>query len=152
MRMREAYFQSAAGHNPGGRGIPPNMPRPYTNTSNSTQAIESIIQQAVVRLMEILVHETDALRNRQPIDQREFNSRKAHGLLELDRAVQMLNGAKPDEVTLGLLAKLRDALEQNAQVLALHIEAVREIAGVISDTIREADSDGTYTHSYRSKG
>jgi hypothetical protein len=115
------------------------------------QAIEASIQRAVVRLVEIIDQETAALRSRQPIDHKDFNTRKAHSLLELDRALRQLDGQNPDDATLNMLSVLREKLELNQQVLSIHVQAVREIAGVIADTIREADSDGTYTRPFYGK-
>lgn len=122
------------------------------SNSSDTQGMLSVIQMAVIRLIEIVDQETNVLRTSPGSDLKEFNSRKAHALLDLDRATRSLKGTRPDEATLRLLASLREKLELNQHVLSMHIEAVREIADVIADTIREADSDGTYTHSYRSKG
>ncbi|MEJ2124131.1 MAG: hypothetical protein P8Y67_10475 [Alphaproteobacteria bacterium] len=124
--------------------------RPGGRTQDN-QAIDASIQRAVVRLVEVIDQETAALRSRQPIEHKEYNTRKAHGLLELDRALRMLDGQKPSDTTLQMLSTLREKLEVNQQVLSIHVQAVREIAGVIADTIREADSDGTYTRPYYGK-
>jgi hypothetical protein len=43
------------------------------------------------------------------------------------------------------LAGLRAKLDANRAVLKLHLEAVREIANIMSDAIRDAESDGTYS-------
>jgi hypothetical protein len=115
------------------------------------QAIEASIQRAVVRLVEVIDQETAALRSRQPFDHKDYNTRKAHSLLELDRALRQLEGQQPDDATLKMLSVLREKLELNQQVLSIHVQAVREIAGVIADTIREADSDGTYTRPFYGK-
>jgi hypothetical protein len=125
--------------------------RSFQFASAPHQACEAI-QRAVRRLIEVVDQETAALRERTATDLTDFNARKSHGLLELDHAAGLLNGAQPDSGTLVLLRELRDKLDANSRTLAMHIEAVREIAGVITDTIREADSDGTYTNAYRSKG
>jgi hypothetical protein len=128
---------------------------PATSSVSGTSDIQSmlsVIQAAVTRLIEVVDQETIALRTTPSSDLKDFNARKAHALLDLDRATRSLKGVRPDEATLRLLASLREKLDLNQHVLSMHIEAVREIAGVIADTIREADSDGTYTHSYRSKG
>jgi hypothetical protein len=102
--------------------------------------------------MDVVDQETAALRDRAAIDLTEYNNRKAHGLLELDRAVSIAEGVTLEAATVALVGELREKLNANSRVLAVHIEAVREVAGIIADTIREAESDGTYTHAYRSKG
>lgn len=113
--------------------------------AQDNRVIEASIQRAVARLVEVIDQETAALRSRQPFDHKDYNTRKAHCLLEFDRALRLLDGQKPDDTTIKMLSVLREKLELNQQVLSIHVEAVREIAGVIADTIREADSDGTYT-------
>jgi hypothetical protein len=40
---------------------------------------------------------------------------------------------------------LRDRLEENRKVLALHLKAAEEIAELVSGSLEEAASDGTYT-------
>jgi flagellar biosynthesis/type III secretory pathway chaperone len=120
--------------------------------SAENRAVLDSIRHAASRLVELLDQETAALRKRNTGDLKDFNNRKAQALLDLDRATRMLQGERPDEATLRLISTLREKLDLNQHVLSMHIEAVREIASVIADAIQEAESDGTYTHSYRSKG
>ena len=40
---------------------------------------------------------------------------------------------------------LRLALSRNQTLLAVHIQAVKDVSGIIVDAIRQADSDGTYS-------
>jgi hypothetical protein len=44
------------------------------------------------------------------------------------------------------MASVRGKLEVNRALLKMHLEAVREIAETMSDAIRNAESDGTYSH------
>ena len=44
------------------------------------------------------------------------------------------------------MAGVRTKLEVNRAVLKMHLEAVREIADTLSDAIRNAESDGTYSY------
>ena len=154
--MRDPHPFAAAPRHPNGPGGGSSSAKgqPFSPAAKGAdaQAINAIIQRAVIRLVEIVEQETAALRDHTAIDLKEYNNRKAHGLLDLDRAVSMLDGLALDAATTALLAGLREKLNTNSRVLAVHIEAVREVASVIADTIREAESDGTYTHSYRSKG
>jgi flagellar biosynthesis/type III secretory pathway chaperone len=136
--MRDSFHQS---------GSSSSAPKSAEN-----QAVLDSIRHAASRLIELLDQETAALRKRNTGDLKDFNNRKAQALLDLDRATRMLQGERPDEATLRLISTLREKLDLNQHVLSMHIEAVREIASVIADAIQEAESDGTYTHSYRSKG
>lgn len=120
--------------------------------ASNAQAVNTHIRRAISRLLEVLDQETAALRDRTPIDLKDSNNRKAHGLLELDRAAAMLEGMPPDGATLALLRELREKLDTNSRVLGIHIDAVREIASIIAESIREAESDGTYTPACRGKG
>lgn len=154
MHDRSGYYfasRSRTDDTPGGGGgMRDQVAKPGGKTTD-TAGVIACIQRAVTRLIEVVDQETAALRNRTPIDHKEFNSRKAHGLLELDRALGLLGDHKPDDETLRMLSVLREKLELNRQVLAIHVQAVREVAAIIAETIREADSDGTYTRPLRGK-
>lgn len=115
-------------------------------------AVAALLEAAMRRLEETVDMETAALRNRQPIDLNEFNTRKNQGLLELDRALRMLGGAQPSESMLAHLGRLHRKLDVNREVLKIHLEAVREVAAIIAEAMRSADSDGTYSLAFRSKG
>jgi hypothetical protein len=113
--------------------------------------LRGMIETAAKRLVSVVDKETEALRTGAKIDLKGFNGLKSMGLIELNRAIQLLEGSPPDESTIRVLRLLNEKLEANRRVLKLHMEAVNEIAGIISDSIREADSDGTYSFSFRSK-
>ena len=130
--------------------VPPNVaaaamaPRPRASEDNAA-SIWSTVENALARLEDAVEQETAALRARKSIDLKEFHERKSQGLLELTRAMRHIDGGAP---TLGLmqrLASLREKLDTNSAVLKLHLEAVREISAVMTDAIRDAESDGTYS-------
>jgi hypothetical protein len=116
------------------------------------KAATAMLDTAIKRLAEVIDQETSALRNRTPVDLNTFNTRNSHGLLELDRALRLLGGADPGEPLKNALRTLRQKLETNRQVLATHLDAVREVATIIAEAIRSVESDGTYSLSFRSKG
>lgn len=116
------------------------------------RSVNVILESAVRRLEETVEQETAALRSRSPIDLNEFNNRKSQGLLELDRALRMLGDAQPSDDMKAALKTLRDKLDLNREVLKTHLDAVREVAGIIADAIRNAESDGTYSFPFRTKG
>jgi hypothetical protein len=114
--------------------------------------LRGVIEAAVNRLADIVNEETAALRSHTPIDLKASNDRKSLGLIELNRVLRLMENTKPEPSTLKVLEMLNGKLETNGHFLKLHLEAVREVAAIISRTIREADSDGTYSPAFRSKG
>ncbi len=105
--------------------------------------METFIDRIIQRLESVLDEETRLLRANTVFDLQEFNRRKSQGLYDLSRAMHRLDG-ELDPATSAKLLSLRRTLEANQAALSLHLEAVREIAAVISDAMREAESDGTY--------
>ena len=114
--------------------------------------VRGIIEAAVNRLGEIVDEETAALRAHTPIDLKASNDRKSLGLMELNRVLRLIENGDPDPETRQTLKGLNEKLEANGYFLKLHIDAVRCVAEIISTTVREADSDGTYSPAFRSKG
>lgn len=106
-----------------------------------------------MRRIELLVdRETEALRTRSEIDLKETNNRKSQALLELGLAARALEGSTLDEDIAARLRGLRSKLEANQTMLQLHLEAVREVASIVADTIRDRDWDGTYSEHSGSSG
>lgn len=105
------------------------------------------LARVIDRLEETVEQETAALRSRTRFDLKEFNNRKSHGLLELTRAMRPFEREGLGEPMRARLAQLRAKLETNRAVLEMHVEAVRELATIMTDAIREAESDGTYSAS-----
>ena len=100
---------------------------------------------AIERLEQVIDLETKILHEHKSADLREFNHRKSHGLLELNRAIRALGDMASTEDVRLHLAGLRAKLEKNRSVLRTHLQAVREIAAIITRVIEEDDSDGTYS-------
>jgi hypothetical protein len=110
------------------------------------------LERAIERLEDVIEQETKALKSRAAVDLEAFNVRKSQGLLELNRALRGLDGLVRDKVVQARLAGLRAKLAVNQAVLKMHLEAVREVASVLADAIRDAESDGTYSPSIRNGG
>ena len=102
------------------------------------------LDRAIDYLGAVVDQETEALRMRAMIDLAEFNNRKNQGLLELNRALRGLDAGAASRVG-ARLAGLRAKLDVNRALLKTHLEAVREVASVVSEAIRDSDSDGTYS-------
>ena len=133
----------------------PDFGGPHHNSKTPEERrrlLRGIIEAAVNRLADIVDEETAALRGHTPIDLKASNDRKSLGLIELNRVLRLIEGTKPEPSTLKALEMLNGKLDTNGHFLKLHLEAVREVAAIISRTVREADSDGTYSPAFRSKG
>ncbi|NBN64854.1 hypothetical protein GWI72_13855 [Microvirga tunisiensis] len=103
---------------------------------------------AIAKAHAVVEAETLALREQAGVDLRAYEHRKSQALLELTRASRGLIPAGIDGLrdtpVAEELARLRAALDANMTLLEKHLDAVREIADVISRAMIEAESDGTY--------
>jgi len=108
-------------------------------------AVRSSIDRTIQRIERLVDFETEALRTRAAIDLRETNNRKSQALLELDMIARALDGAHLDPDIIARLKALRGKLEANRIMLNRHLEAVREVACIVADTIRDSEWDGTYS-------
>ncbi|MDX7950355.1 hypothetical protein P7D22_04080 [Lichenihabitans sp. Uapishka_5] len=97
------------------------------------------------RLEAVLDHETESLRRNRPCDLIDTCGRKRQSLLELSRFMPRLTSVAEREGARGRLGRLEAKLETNRQVLDVRIGAVRQVADIISRTLRDAESDGTYS-------
>ncbi len=100
---------------------------------------------ALDRLDTALDHETTELRTLRAANYARLNEAKSRLLLDVSRAARAVDERAVDP---RLAVRLRDArakLEQNRLAVAMHLEAVREIAQAMTQTLIEADSDGTYS-------
>jgi hypothetical protein len=123
-----------------GRGMPAGA------QARARVPIAPMIEPTILRLEEIIDQETEALRSRKAVDLKGFNDRKGQALLELTRLLRHVQGAEGDPQLMSRMAGVRAKLEVNRALLKMHLEAVREIAEALSDAIRNAESDGTYSH------
>lgn len=108
--------------------------------------VAPLIEPSIMRLEEVIDQETEALRSRKSVDLKGFNERKGQALLELTRLLRHVQGGAGNPQLQARMASVRAKLEVNRSVLKMHLEAVREIAETLSDAIRNAESDGTYSH------
>lgn len=108
--------------------------------------VAPLIEPSIMRLEEVIDQETEALRSRKSVDLKGFNDRKGQALLELTRLLRHVQGGAGNPQLQARMASVRAKLEVNRALIKMHLEAVREIAETLSDAIRNAESDGTYSH------
>ncbi|MGI4764068.1 MAG: hypothetical protein ACRYGP_03215 [Janthinobacterium lividum] len=99
----------------------------------------------VDRVEAVLDAETQALTRQIPSDMTEFGNRKRQGLLEMSRALRAAVAEGPRADIRDRLTRFAAKLERNRTVLGAQLLAVREISDIIAQTLREAESDGTYS-------
>jgi flagellar biosynthesis/type III secretory pathway chaperone len=121
------------------------QPPPSAPAHGRLPDVGSPLDRVIQRLEEVVDQETAALRTRSVVDLAEFNNRKSQGLLDLNKALRGADTA--DRMVAARLTRLRAKLDGNRAALQMHLDAVREISTVVADTIRDADSDGTYSQS-----
>lgn len=105
----------------------------------------------IKRLEAVVEEETETLETRASTDLDGLNRRKSQGLLELTRLTRGLDPTTLDATTAIHLARLRDKLARNQQVVALHLRAMEEIDDTLAQVALAAESDGTYS-ARRSRG
>lgn len=104
-----------------------------------------LLKQAIDRTEAIVRDETSALRRGGLIDLHEYSSRKSHQLLALNRAFEAARGAAGQDLLVREMDRLRETLAENAALLRTRLDAVQEVAEIISSIMRQAQSDGTYS-------
>jgi len=114
--------------------------------------MEAAFTDSIDRLEEVIDEETAALVARQALDLSEFNRRKSRSLLELTRLSRALSGRVLGAEAGARLRGIGGKLERNHDLLRMHLAAAQEVAGIISDALREAESDGTYSSDSRRTG
>jgi hypothetical protein len=124
---------------------------PQGNNERGAAARNSI-HKTMQRIDKILDRETEALQTRAAIDLKESNNNKSQALLELGLATRSLEGIALDPDLIEGLKALRTKLAFNQTVLRRHLDAVREVANVVADTIQDREWDGTYSQHAASGG
>ncbi len=126
-----------------GRRIPPATApaAPVPVTPPSVSAFLAVVD----RVEAVLDAETLALTRTIPADITDLGNRKRQGLLEMSRALRAAGAEGPRADIRDRLTRFATTLERNRVVLGAQLFAVREIADIIAHTLREAESDGTYS-------
>lgn len=110
-----------------------------------------MLMKSLERLEETLDLETAALLARDLSNLEEFNRRKSQSLLEISRMVRTVESAALDAAATKKLESLKIKIQNNQDILQLHMRAVQEIANIVSGAIQAAESDSTYS-AYATRG
>lgn len=111
--------------------------------------MEAVLTQAINRLEAVLAGETMALQAGDHAGLGDIANRKNQSLLELSRIARGIEPSGMSDVMRGRIGTLRSRLDDNRRLLELHIEATTEVAGLIAQSIADAESDGTYVATTR---
>ncbi|MBB4040784.1 shikimate kinase [Microvirga flocculans] len=104
-----------------------------------------MLMKSLDRLEETLDMETAALMARDLSGLEEFNRRKSQCLLEISRMVRTADVSALDDASASRLEDIREKIERNQDILRRHMQAVEEVATIISNAIQSAESDSTYS-------
>jgi hypothetical protein len=88
--------------------------------------------------------ETRALKDDPTADLKAHEYGKSQALLDLTRARALVPPSAFSAEVKAELAEFKEALEENLGLLRLHLDAVSEVVGMMSKTMIDYDSDGTY--------
>ncbi|HEY5795505.1 MAG TPA: hypothetical protein VIU82_10855 [Bosea sp. (in: a-proteobacteria)] len=116
--------------------------------SGAARAMWSVLD----RLEQALDHETTALMSLRSADFNRLNEIKSRLLLDASRAMRAMRDEVGDGRLIARLSTLRLKLEHNRLAIGMHLDAVREIASAMTNTLIDAESDGTYSASSRIAG
>lgn len=120
-------------------------PTPLRAGAQDADAARAIVFSVISRIEGYLDEETEALNKSLNFDFKMSNDRKSQGLLDLNQALRHLQKSDVNSDLQLRLATFREKLAVNLRKIQLHLDAVKEIAAMLSDAIQNAESDGTYT-------
>lgn len=108
-------------------------------------AARAVVFSVIARIEGYLEEETEALSKFLNFDFKASNDRKSQGLLDLNQALRRLQKSDVNADLQLRLTTFRERLAVNLRKIRLHLDAVKEIAAMLSEAIQNAESDGTYT-------
>ncbi len=111
-----------------------------TNLSTALTSFFSVVHSIEESLEAEMVH----IQARCSDDLSSFIDQKARGLQQLSRTIRTLNKAELEAVAKPRLSQLRAKLEENHNLLEMHLAAAREVNAIILRVLVDASSDGTY--------
>lgn len=122
-------------------------PAPPRAVNQDSEAARAVVFSVIARIEGYLDEETDALSKSLNFDFKASNDRKSQGLLDLNQALRRLQASDINTDMQLRLTAFREKLGINLRKIRLHLDAVKEIATMLSEAIQSAESDGTYTRS-----
>jgi len=127
----------------------PLVGRRYTSAnrgvSQDPDAARAVVFSVITCIEGYLDDETAALNSTHAFDFKTSNDRKSQGLLDLSQALRRLQQSDINDDLKLRLVSFREKLAINLRKIRLHLDAVKEIASVLSEAIQNAESDGTYS-------
>lgn len=105
----------------------------------------SLVTAAIERAEAVVREETAALKSSRLDDLRDSTNRKSHLIVDLNASLGQLSAADIGGELHQRLESLRSMLAENMSAIKIHLEAVREVATLLSDSAFAAESDGTYS-------
>lgn len=115
------------------------------HVSTPTQGAAAALVPALTKIIDVVEEENAGLRQYKIGIHAGFTDRKNQALRELMAAQRAAFSPAAREACRPLLDRLSGALRENARLLKIHIAAVGEISDIIIGSLREVDSDGTYS-------
>ena len=106
----------------------------------------------VNRAIGVVARETKALRDEVIVDLRPYSDAKSRVLLDLNRIMEEIVVEPVPASLVSEIRILKQVLEDNEQLLSSHLEAVREITGLVAATMVRTESDGTYSNNFKEMG
>lgn len=112
---------------------------------SSITSRKSLLLQALVKLIEVLEQENLVLQEHRVVLHSGFTDRKNQALRELMAALRFETPPDAVDAVKPQIHKLSSALRENARLLKLHIGALGEVSDIIIGSLKETESDGTYS-------
>jgi len=135
----------AAGANQLGGAAAPSLARPSSANAAPGGHYGQGALSTIERVEKVIAQDTQILRSGNLDDLAKHSERKSHCLIELSRALRAIPADQADHAGLGArLKRLNGALHENAELLAARLLAIREVAELITQAIKDDRSDGTY--------
>jgi hypothetical protein len=116
-----------------------------SQTVISASGAGATLSPALLKLIDVVEEENAVLRAHGISLHAGFTDRKNQALRELMAVQKTIRLSSAQEACGALLRRLRGSLQENGQLLKLNIAAVGEISDIIIGSLREAESDGTYS-------
>jgi hypothetical protein len=120
------------------------MERSHDTLAYGTEERSSLAR-ALARIIAIIDEENAVLAAHVVAGHGAFTERKNQSLRELMAAQKSESISEGRQKCAELLQKLESALRENARLLKIHISALGEVSDIIIGSIRDMESDGTYT-------